>query len=158
MAIAAHATERLWFMDTLVTVRVGHDQGDDGLSVLERLAPHGESPPLHVHRTQDELFHVLEGELRVRAGDADIRVGPGEALLAPKGVAHTYRVESPDGARWLVITTGGDFERFVREVSRQAARPGLPSPQGPPTREQEDAFAAVARQHGIEFVGPPLGA
>jgi quercetin dioxygenase-like cupin family protein len=158
MAIAADATERLWFMDTLVTVRVGHDQGDDGLSVLERLAPHGESPPLHVHRTQDELFHVLEGELRVRAGDADIRVGAGEALLAPKGVAHTYRVESPDGARWLVITTGGDFERFVREVSRQAERPGLPSPEGPPTPEQEDAFAGAARQHGIEFVGPPLGA
>jgi quercetin dioxygenase-like cupin family protein len=158
MAVAAHATERLWFLDTLVTVRVGHDQGDDRISVLERLAPHGESPPLHVHRTQDELFHVLEGELRVRAGDADIRVGAGEALLAPRGVAHTYRVESPDGARWLVITTGGDFERFVREVSRQAERPGLPSPQGPPTPEQEDAFAAVARQHGIEFVGPPLGA
>jgi quercetin dioxygenase-like cupin family protein len=158
MAVAAHATERLWFLDTLVTVRVGHDQGDDRISVLERLAPHGESPPLHVHRTQDELFHVLEGELRVRAGDADIRVGAGEALLAPRGVAHTYRVESPDGARWLVITTGGDFERFVREVSRQAERPGLPSPQGPPTPEQEDAFAGVARQHGIEFVGPPLGA
>jgi mannose-6-phosphate isomerase-like protein (cupin superfamily) len=150
--------EQLWFLDTLVTVHVRHDQGEDGMSVLERLAPYGESPPLHVHRREDELFHVLEGELRVRAGDADIRIGAGESTLAPKRVPHTYRVESPDGARWLLITTRGDFERFMRAVSRHAAAPGLPTPQGPPTGDQADAFAAAARQHQIDFVGPPLDA
>jgi quercetin dioxygenase-like cupin family protein len=158
MAAAAPATEQLWFLNTLRTVRVRHDQGEDGISVLESLAPHGDSPPLHVHRTEDELFHVLEGELRVRAGDAEIRLGPGESLLAPKGVPHTYRVESPDGARWLVITTGGDFERFVRDLSREPAGPGLPSPQEPPTPDQQEVLAGAARQHGIEFVGPPLDA
>src|SRR5918999_5151506 len=90
MAVAAPATEQLWFLNTLHTVRVRHDQGEDGISVLETLAPHGDSPPLHVHRTEDELFHVLEGELRMRAGDAEIMVCAGESLLAPKGVAHTY--------------------------------------------------------------------
>ena len=158
MTVAAPATERLWFLDTLVAVHVCHDQGENGISVLERLAPHGESPPLDVHRREDEVFHVLEGELRVRAGDREIRVGAGESILAPKGVAHTYRVESPDGARWLLVTTGGDFERFMREVSRQAERPGLPSPQGPPTAEQGNALAEAARRNEIEFVGPPLDA
>jgi quercetin dioxygenase-like cupin family protein len=158
MADTAQTTEQLWFLNTLVTVHVRHDQGEDGISVLESLAPYGDSPPLHVHRTEDELFHVLEGELRLRADDADIRIGAGESLLAPKGVPHTYRVESPDGARWLVITTRGDFERFVRALSRQAAGPGLPTPQGPPTPEQADALAGAARQHGIELVGPPLDA
>lgn len=156
MAVAAQTTEPLWFLNTLHTVRVRHDQGEDGISVLDALAPYGDSPPLHVHRTQDEFFHVLDGELRLRAGDADIWIGAGESLLVPKGVAHTYRVESPDGARWLVITTGGDFERFVRELSRAAERPGLPAPQGQPTPEQADALAGAARQHGIDLVGPPL--
>ena len=27
---------------------------------------------------------------------------------------------------------------------------------GPPTPEQAEALAASAREHGIEFVGPPL--
>jgi mannose-6-phosphate isomerase-like protein (cupin superfamily) len=156
MALAVPATEQFWFLNTLHTIRVRHNQGEDGISVLETLAPHGDSPPLHIHRTEDELFHVLEGELRMRAGDAELRIGAGESLLAPKGVAHTYRVESPDGARWLVITTGGDFERFVRELSRPAERPELPSAQGPPTPEQEHALADAARKHGIELVGPPL--
>jgi quercetin dioxygenase-like cupin family protein len=157
MAVTAQTPEQLWFLDGLATVHVRHDEGEDGISVLGMHAPNGESPPLHVHRREDELFHVLEGELRVRVDDADIRIGAGESILAPKGVAHTYRVESPDGARWLVITRGANFEHFVRAVSRQAPAPELPTPQ-PPTPEQADALAGAARQHGIEFVGPPLDA
>jgi quercetin dioxygenase-like cupin family protein len=152
---AATATEQFWFLNTLVTVRVRHDEGEDGVSVLESLAPPGDSPPLH-RQTEDEIFHLLEGQLRLRAGEADVRIGAGETMLAPKGVAHTYRVESPEGARFLVITRNGDFERFVRALGRPAKRPELPAPQGPPTPEQADALAAAARARGIELVGPPL--
>ena len=153
----ATSTEQLWFMNTLHTVRVRHDEGEDGISVMETLAPHGDSPPLHVHQTEDEAFHVLEGELRMRAGDTELRIGAGETLLAPKGVPHTYRVESPEGARWLVITSRGEFERFVRALSRPAEASELPAPNpAAPTPEQEDELAAAAREHGIKFVGPPL--
>jgi mannose-6-phosphate isomerase-like protein (cupin superfamily) len=156
MPRAATSTQQLWFLNQLVTVRVRHDEGEDGISVLESLAPHGNSPPLHVHRTEDEIFHVLEGQLRVRAGDTEVRIGAGETILGPKGVPHTYRVESREGARWLVITRRGDFERFVHALSRPAERPEPPTPQGPPTPEQANTLAAAAREHGIEFVGPPL--
>jgi quercetin dioxygenase-like cupin family protein len=151
------STQHLWFLDTLVTVQVAHEEGQDGISMLERRAAYGESPPLHVHHAEDETFYVLEGELRIRAGNRDIRIGAGEAALAPTGVPHTYRVESPEGARWLLVTARGDFERFMRAVSRPAEHADLPAPQGPPTPEQADALAAAAREYGIEFVGPPLG-
>jgi mannose-6-phosphate isomerase-like protein (cupin superfamily) len=156
MPPTATPTEQLWFLNTLAIVRVAHDEGEDGVSVLERLAPHGESPPLHVHHNEDEIFHLLEGELRVRAGDTELTIGSGETTLGPKGVPHTYRVESREGARWLLITSRGDFERFLRGQSRPAELPELPTPQGPPTPEQADAFAAAASDHGIEIVGPPL--
>ena len=63
-------------------MRVRHDGGEDGIS-LESLAPHGESPPLHVHHTEDEIFHVLEGRLRVRAADTEVTLGAGETILGP---------------------------------------------------------------------------
>jgi quercetin dioxygenase-like cupin family protein len=148
--------EQLWFLNGLITFRVRHDEGGDGVSVLEHRAAHGDSAPLHVHHTEDEAFYVLEGVLRIQAGDADLRIGAGEAALAASGVPHTYRVESAEGARWLVVTTRGQFERFVRAVSRPAERPDLPAPQGPPTPEQTEALAATAREHGIELLGPPL--
>jgi quercetin dioxygenase-like cupin family protein len=145
-----------WFGDTRVSFRVRHDGSDGALSVIESLAPQGDSPPLHVHRGEDELFHVIEGTLSLRVGDELVELAPGESLLAPKGVPHTYRVDS-ERARWLVVTTRGEFEAFVRAVSRPAADGGLPERTGPPTAEQQARFAAVAAEHGIELVGPPLG-
>lgn len=146
----------LWFLNTLVRIRVSHEDGIDGLSVIENWAPFADSPPLHVHGTEDELFHILEGEFRFVAGEEELRVGPGEMVLTRQGVPHTYRVESPAGGRWLVITTQGDFERFVREISRPATVPELPAAAGPPGPEEVQALAAVAMRHHIQLVGPPL--
>lgn len=152
-SLTRHA--QLWFLDTLVTVRVSSDEGSDGLSLLERLAPRGDSAPLHVHHTEDELFHILDGQMRFQVDGEELLLGAGETVLAPMGVPHTYLVES-DRARWLVATAHGDFERFVRSVSRPAERNDLPAPSPPPTPEQAEALAAAGRAHGIDFVGPPL--
>ena len=156
MSTTTVMTERRWFLETLVTIRVSHDAGDDGISVIESVAPYGDSPPLHIHRTEDELFHVLDGTMRLRVGDGELLADAGDVVLAPKGVPHTYRVESPEGARWLVTTTRGDFEAMVRAASRPAEREELPERTGPPTSEQQAALAAVCAAHGIDLVGPPL--
>lgn len=156
MRTEQQVAEHLWFLNTLVHIRVAHTAGTDGLSVIEFQAPFADSPPLHIHHTEDELFHVLEGEFRFSVGGQEMRAGPGEVLLARKGIPHTYRVESADGGRYLVVTTHGDFERFVRELSRQAERAALPAPSGPPTPEQIQALSAAAMRHNGEIVGPPL--
>lgn len=148
--------EHLWFLNTLVHVRVKNAEGADGLSVIENWAPYADSPPLHIHHTEDELFHVLEGEFRFQLGEAEVVARPGEMILTPKGVPHTYRIESPVGGRWLVVTTHGDFERFVRDVGRPATSLELPTPAGPPTAEGARELGAIAVRHGIELVGPPL--
>jgi mannose-6-phosphate isomerase-like protein (cupin superfamily) len=148
--------ETVWFLNTAVTFRVPAAAGADGMTLIESLAPEGDSPPLHVHGTEDELFHVLEGTLLVRLGDDELVLEAGESVLAPKGVPHTYRVESTQ-ARWLVMTTSGDFERFVRAVSRPAEAAGLPEPVGPPTPGQFEALTELAGRSAIAFVGPPLG-
>jgi hypothetical protein len=122
---------------------------------MESVARRGDSPPYHVHRTEDEIFHVLEGELVVLVDGETSRARAGETHLLPKGVPHTYRVVS-EQARWLVVTTQGDFERFVRECSRPAEAAELPPPSGPPTPEQQRALGEVAARHGIDLIGPPL--
>jgi quercetin dioxygenase-like cupin family protein len=147
---------QVWFLDSLVTIRVSMSEGQDGISVIEHRVPYGSSPPLHFHRTEDEVFHVLEGEFRVKVGNQEKRLGPGDIQLIPKGLAHTYRVESVEGGRCLSITAGGDFERFVRAVSRPAQRAQLPEAAGPPSAEMIQALTATAAKYGIEFVGPPL--
>jgi quercetin dioxygenase-like cupin family protein len=148
-------SKEIWFLNTWVTVRVSHADGRDGLSVLEHRAPFGDSPPLHIHTTEDEVFHILEGEFRLQVGQEKRRCQAGATLLAPKGVPHTYRVESPAGGRFLTVTAHTDFERFVQAVGGAAERPGLP-PAASPSPEAIKALTATAREFGIELVGPPL--
>jgi hypothetical protein len=62
-------------------------------------------------------------------------------------------VESVDGARWLVVTTRGDFERLVRSMSRPVKRPEVPESSGPPTREQAEALAAACRECASSWSG-----
>ena len=147
---------QLWFQNSLVTIRVSMSDDQDGISVLEHRVPYGFSPPLHLHRAEDEVLHVLEGEFRVKVKDQEHRLGAGDILLAPKGVPHTYRVESVAGGRCLTITVRGDLERFVCAVSRPAERPELPKPAGPPSAEAIQTLKDAAAKYGIELVGPPL--
>jgi len=154
MDSVAADNRKLWFLNTHVTIRVSSQDGSDGISVLEHRASQGDSPPLHIHHDEDEIFHVLEGEVRYRVGDQERLASAGETLLTPKGLPHTYRVESAE-ARMLTITKG-EFENFIRAFGRPAERDGLPDPSGPPTPEQAEALAHACRQFGIDLVGPPL--
>jgi quercetin dioxygenase-like cupin family protein len=147
--------EYLWFQDVLVRVGVAFGDGADSISVLEFSARPGASTPLHVHNTHDEIFHVLEGEVTWHIADKDLTVGPGNTLLAPKKIPHYYRVTSPRGARWLAITSGPDFEGFVRALARPAETPDLPPPMGPLPPEAMEALKRAAWAHGIKVLGPP---
>jgi quercetin dioxygenase-like cupin family protein len=148
--------EHLWFLDTLVTVHVGHAVGSDRISLLEHRARRGDSPPLHIHRNEDEAFHVIEGRVLIHQPEAqDVTLESGEALLAPKGMPHTYRVESAT-ARWLTVTNNGDFENFVRSAGRTAGGIELPPVSPPPTEAQAAELGRLSGSFGIDLVGPPL--
>ncbi len=152
-AIAAEAD--LWFGNTRVAIRVASATGADGLSVIEHWMPWGEAPPLHIHRNEDEVFHILAGRLKFRVAERTFEVGPGATLRAPKGVPHHFRVESPEGAHVLTVTRGADFETMVRSVSRPADAAGLPPPVVPDAAIIGRLTRACAAS-GIDVIGAPL--
>jgi mannose-6-phosphate isomerase-like protein (cupin superfamily) len=142
--------ERIWFLGGLVTVHIPADAGL-GFSLVESLVPAGQQPPLHLHHTDDEGFYLLEGRLTIWVGAERIDLEPGQFALAPHGVPHTYRVESEEGARWLVTSSDASFDRFVRAYGEPATEDKLPDPVEPDL----DRLAALADEHGIEILGPP---
>lgn len=149
------ATEKFWFLDTLVRVQVPKTSNADGISVIEHLLPYGSATPLHIHHDEDEVFHVLEGKARFVVDGKQSDASAGQTLLAPRGSRHAFIVTSKQGARWLTITRG-NFERLVRAAGRPAERDALPVVEGPPSAEQIKALEAACRHNGIEIVGPPL--
>lgn len=145
----------LWFGNTLVTINLSASQGTDGISVVEHRMPYGESPPLHVHRNEDEVFHILTGTMRFHVDGRDIVAVAGQTVIAPKGLPHSFRVESKEGATCLTITQGADFETMLRAASRPAQAAALP-PQAAPTPEAIAMLTRLAADNGIDIVGAPL--
>lgn len=62
-----------------------------------------QGPPLHVHHSDDEAWHVLEGELHFRFTDTSSQAGPGATVMVPAGVPHTFG--SPGDVRYLIVST-----------------------------------------------------
>lgn len=148
--------EKLWFLDTLVTIHLSATTNADRISVIEHRAPYGSSPPLHIHQTEDEAFHVLAGEARFVVDGVETDVKAGDTFVALKGVPHTFIVTSQEGAAWLTVTSRGDFETMVRATGRPAEHAGLPPPVGQPEPAQIAVLEAACRAHGIDLIGPPM--
>jgi mannose-6-phosphate isomerase-like protein (cupin superfamily) len=145
------SAQPLWYFDNLVYIHVDGEQSGGAYSLSETLGARGNMPPLHVHRRNDETFYILEGDVRLFVGDREVVLAPGQAVLAPRGVPHAYRVES-DRARWIVISSPAGYEQFVRAAGEPAPRAELP----PAGRHSDPAaLARAAAEQGIEIIGPP---
>ncbi|MFC4173078.1 cupin domain-containing protein [Microvirga sp. GCM10011540] len=154
--VSSKRVDALWFGNTLVKILVSANHGSDGIAVIEHRMPHGDSPPMHVHRNEDEAFHILQGKMRFQVGQEQVVVGAGETVVAPKGVPHTYRVESPEGVRCLTVTKGPDFEGLIRMASRPATAEELPPPAGAPSPDMIEALVKACQTNHIDVVGAPL--
>lgn len=145
--------QSLWFLNTRVDLAPADLVA--GLTVSEQWMPHGDAPPTHLHHDEDEIFHIREGVIRFRIGETERLAGAGDTLVAPRGVPHAFRVESAQGARAVVVTTGPGFGAMIRAFSRPAASTGLPDSE-PMTPERAAALSEVCARNGIDILGPPL--
>lgn len=130
------------FGDLTILLRVTSEASGGAFTLFEEVPPLADTP-LHVHRDEDELFYILEGEHVIRVGDADFPVGPGGVVFAPRGIPHSQRRVVPGEGRELVLTTPGGFEGFFRELAGAHADGSL----GP------DAYAAASERFGITWLG-----
>jgi len=149
------AAPALWFGNTLVTVNISATDGSNRISVLEHHLPSGDSPPLHVHRNEDEIFHILAGVMRFNVDGKELEARAGQTVMAPKGLPHSFRVQSAEGAHMLTITQGGDFENMVRAAGRPAQGNELP-PAAAPTPEMIEFLVRTCAENNIDIVGAPL--
>ncbi len=123
--------ESIWFLGTLMTVKVGGAQTNNAFTLLEWSAPPGFSPPPHVHHQEDEAFYILEGEMSVNCGDQTWTATAGSFVFLPKGIQHGFTVISSGPLRGLQLTSPAGFERFISDAGEPAQSMTLPNPSAP---------------------------
>ncbi len=60
-------------------------------SLAEARIPPGGETREHLHRASEEIYHFLSGEGRMRLGDEESAVRPGETVVIPPGTRHKLR-------------------------------------------------------------------
>jgi quercetin dioxygenase-like cupin family protein len=146
------AQTAIWFLGALSQVRVSGEQAGGAFAVADHLARRGNASPVHVHDRDDETFFVLDGELRVFAGEEEYAAGAGTVAVLPRRLRHAYVVTSAT-ARFLTLHTPAGFEQFAAEAGQPARALTLP----PPPTEPPDfaALAQAAARHQITILAPP---
>lgn len=119
-------------------------QSADSVAVFEFGVPAGAKVPVaHSHDRYDETIYGLEGVLTWTVAGVEHDVGPGEALVIPRGAVHHFDNTGHVDAKALAIVTPGilgpDYFREVAAVLGAAAG-------GPP---DVAAVADVMGRHGL---------
>jgi quercetin dioxygenase-like cupin family protein len=131
-ALAAGGGEVMsWFSSRLILKASAPEFG-----AVEAMVNPGDEPPLHIHSREDEWFYLLDGDVIFHVGGENYRTTAGGFVFFPRGIAHTYTVESPS-ARLLVLNTPGGFEQMFKRDPKTF----------------EEAMQAL-NDYGMEVVGP----
>jgi len=128
---AGAGTPMAWF-SSKITLKASCGE----VGFCEVLISPGDEPPLHVHKNEDEWFYMLDGEVTFHAGGESHLGGVGAFVHFPRGIPHTFTVESPT-ARFLLMNTPGGFERMFELAPKTG----------------DDAVRAL-NAYGVEVVGP----
>ena len=112
----------------------------NGLFVIEHMNLVNGGPPLHKHLHQEEYFYLISGEVRFAVGDKRLTLRPGDSILGPRGVPHTFAaVEGKPSNLLISFSPAGKMEEFLRDTA-------VPNP---PVQDAE-----FFRRYEMELVGP----
>jgi quercetin dioxygenase-like cupin family protein len=142
-SIDAASIERMGQMHAAVSHLLGPDEGEvvrllalgvrfmiDGettggaFSLVEHpLPPRALGAPLHTHGNEDEWSYVLEGRVGLQLGSETLEAGPGDLVVKPRGIAHTFWNAGDEPARLLELISPAGFEHYFRELAPLLAGP-----------------------------------
>ncbi|WP_158944908.1 cupin domain-containing protein [Granulicella sp. S190] len=131
-----------------LTVRLSQDASGGLLNVMDTVNAPGFGPPLHRH-PEAEVFRVMEGEYLYEVEGKRFRVGTGDVVSLPGGVAHTFVNVSDRPSRQLVM--------LLPAIDALAFFTGLGEVLGAGTPDRA-ALAAYHTKWGMELLGPPIKA
>jgi quercetin dioxygenase-like cupin family protein len=142
--------------DTYTILVAGQDT-DGKYTLIDMHVPPGGGPPPHRHDFE-EMFTVLDGEVRVTFRGQTITARAGETINVPANAPHSFTNAADAPSRLLCLCAPAGQEEFFTLVGQPVAtRTEAPPPLGP---DAQAAFIARSQSLAPEFkteLLPPPG-
>jgi quercetin dioxygenase-like cupin family protein len=104
--------------------KVGRDCGAKGLGlIVSTFAPGGGYPFLHVHRSFEEAFYVIAGELEYQLGGERVHAQAGSTVFIPPGVPHRFKGVGSEPASIVVIFSSPDGLQMIQDIAAAGPDP-----------------------------------
>ena len=141
--------------DTYTILVTGEDTAGK-YALIDMHVPPGGGPPPHRHDFE-EMFTVLEGDVRVTFRGETLVVGAGETINVPANAPHSFTNPGNTPARLLCMCApAGQEEFFILVGQPVATRTEAPPPLDADARAAMVAkVIAVAPRYKTELLPPP---
>jgi mannose-6-phosphate isomerase-like protein (cupin superfamily) len=144
LRLQADAGEKIWLGGIGVDFKISGGQSGGAVAVVEHPIEAGRLVPPHVHHGEDEYSYIVTGRIGARIGDEIIEAGPGDYVLKPRDVPHTFWNPGPQPARLIEIIAPAGFERFFVKLGELFSTC--------PAQEFASRRAALGANYHLEFV------
>ncbi len=110
-------------------------------TLIEQNNNPGMGIPPHVHENEDEVFHVLTGEVEMIIGEESTTLTAGDMIFCPRRIPHSWRVVGDEKAKAMLSIFPAGLEGMFEELSEL--------PAGPPDLEK---VGEICGKYQLRFV------
>jgi quercetin dioxygenase-like cupin family protein len=133
--------QHIFFRALGTTYKVLSKSVNGSAAIVEHtLEPKSIGAPMHKHTYEDEISYVLEGELSVIQKGKVQTARPGQYIIKPRGIFHTFWNSGDERIHFIEVITPGNFEYYFAEMA-----PFLLAGQPP----QMDKIRETAANYGL---------
>ncbi|RZJ67591.1 MAG: cupin domain-containing protein [Flavobacterium sp.] len=123
------------------TIKISGKETNGKFTVIENFNEPGIGIPMHVHENEDEIFHIIEGEMEFTLENETRILKKGDMIFLPRKVPHAFKCIGNHKTKAVVTVVPSGIEDMFKSLSEL--------PVGPPDFEN---VMRICGEFGIRFV------
>lgn len=118
----------------------GKDTNELYLAIYQDNEPNTQIP-MHIHQNEDEVYHLLQGEVEFTVGDKKSVLKSGDIIYLPRNIPHMWKVVGTVNAKVYLNIFPAGLENMFEELNKL--------PAGPPDFVK---VSEICERYGIKIV------
>ena len=123
--IKNEAGHKLNVMGDNQIIKLSSKDSNGQFALIEKNNDPGTGIPPHVHENEDEVFHVLSGQVEMLIDHKSTTLTAGDMIFCPRGIPHSWKVVGDQKAKALLSIFPAGLETMFEELA--ALPPGPPN-------------------------------